>query len=231
MSRHALLVGGAGGIGRALANALLDDGWRVTVADPAPAIPALVARGMAHVQCDLSDQALARDVVAASEPVDALVCAAGLYRRVPLLEETAEGWRSMFASNLDPLLFVAQAALPGMKQRGWGRILGFSLANAERLQASPFVAGHYIAKVGVLVLIRSLAVAGAAAGVTANCISPGFIDSGSLTPADNERMLRHVPAGRLGVPADAVAVARFLLGDQAAYVNGANVVVSGAWGI
>ena len=232
MSRHALLIGGARGIGHGIATALLDDGWRISIADIAPEVPVdLVARGAVFEQADCSDPGIARALVENVEPVDALLITAGPYHRVPLLQETPEGWRSMFAGNLDTVFFTAQAALPGMKSRGWGRIVAFSMANAERLQANPFVAGHYIAKIGVLVLIRSLAKAGAKAGVTANCISPGFIGSGSRTPSDNERMLQHVPAGRLGTVDDAVAAARYLLSDEAGYVSGTNVVVSGAYGI
>jgi 3-oxoacyl-[acyl-carrier protein] reductase len=232
MSRHALLIGGARGIGHGIAIALLDDGWRITVADIAPEVPVdLVARGAAFEQADCSDPDIARALVEGAGPIDALLITAGPYRRVPLLKETPEGWRSMFAGNLDTVFFTTQAALPGMKARGWGRIVAFSMANAERLQANPFVTGHYIAKIGVLALIRTLAKAGARAGVTANCISPGFIESGSRTPSDNEKMLQHVPAGRLGTVEDAVAAARYLLSDDASYVNGTNLVVSGAYGV
>jgi 3-oxoacyl-[acyl-carrier protein] reductase len=231
MSRHALIIGGAGGIGRAIATALLDDGWHVATADVMPQVAELLDRGVAHIQADIADPIQARDVVAAAQPVDALICTAGLYRRVPLLQETPEGWREQFTSNLDTLFYAAQAALPGMRERGWGRIVGFSMANAERLQGNPFVTAHYIAKIGVLVLLRTLARAGGKWGVTANCISPGFIESGSATPSDNEQMLKSIPAGRLGTPDDAVAAARFLLSEEASYVNGTNVVVSGGYGI
>jgi 3-oxoacyl-[acyl-carrier protein] reductase len=93
------------------------------------------------------------------------------------------------------------------------------------------VAAHYIAKIGVVVLTKSLAKVLAGDGITVNAISPGFIDSGSATPAELESMLPKIPAGRLGTVDDAVAAARFLLSDEAGYVNGANIVLSGGWGL
>ena len=231
MTRHALIVGGARGIGRGIATRLLDDGWRVTIAGRSSRAEDLEARGAQWRQADVSDPAQARQLVSDADPIDALVMCAGPYHRVPLLKETPEGWRSMFENNLDPVFLCAQAALPGMKERGWGRVLTFSMANAEKLQANPFVTAHYIAKIGVLVLTRTLAKAGAAAGVTANCISPGFVDSGSATPAELENMIKHIPARRIGTVDEAVSVAAFLLSEEASYVNGANIVVSGGWGL
>ncbi len=230
-TRHALIVGGARGIGHGIAARLLDDGWRVTVAGRSSRAEDLEARGAAWLQADVSDPDQARALIEQAEPVDALVMCAGPYHRVPLLQESADGWRGMFTNNLDPVFFCAQAALPGMKERGFGRILTFSMANADKLQANPFVTAHYIAKIGVLVLTRTLARAAGRWGVTANTISPGFVDSGSATPAELESMVKHIPAKRIGTVDEAVSVAAFLLSDDASYVNGANVVVSGGWGV
>jgi len=231
MTRHALIVGGARGIGHGIAARCLDEGWRVTVAGRSSRAEDLEARGAAWVSADVSDPDAAAALIDEAGVIDALVIASGPYHRVPLLKETPEGWRSMFSNNLDPVFFLAQAALPGMKERGFGRILTFSMANADKLQANPFVAAHYIAKVGVLVLTRTLAKAGGQWGVTANTISPGFVDSGSATPAELESMIKHIPAKRIGTVDEAVAAAAFLLSDEASYVNGANIVVSGGWGV
>jgi 3-oxoacyl-[acyl-carrier protein] reductase len=231
MGRHALIVGGARGIGRGISAALLEDGWSVTVASRSSRDEALEAAGATWRQLDASDPEACRALVAACEPIDALVIAAGPYHRTPLLKETPEGWRRMLDNNLDPVMWLSQAALPGMKQRGWGRILTFSMANADKLQANPFVTAHYIAKIGVLVLTRTLAKAGGRWGVTANCISPGFIDSGSAPREELDTMLPHIPARRIGDVSDVVGAARFLLSEEAAYVNGANLQISGGWGV
>ena len=113
------------------------------------------------LQCDVSD---AEAAVAWVERVhrewgriDALVNGAGPYHRVSLLEETNEGWHSMFDNNLHPVFYLAQAVIPIMKEHKWGRIVSFSMANAEQLIAQPQLTAHYITKVGLLALSRSFA--------------------------------------------------------------------------
>jgi len=229
--RHALIVGGARGIGRAVGADLLARGWRLSIAGRSSRAEELEAAGASWHSLDASDPVACRALIDATDPIDALVIAAGPYHRVPLLQESDEGWRSMFANNLDPVFFLSQAALPGMKARGWGRIITFSMANADKLQANPMVTAHYIAKVGVLALTRTLAKAGARHGVTANCVSPGFLDSGSSPAGELDAMRDKIPARRIGSVDDAVHAVRYLLSDEASYVNGANLHVSGAWGI
>jgi 3-oxoacyl-[acyl-carrier protein] reductase len=231
MTRHALIVGGARGIGAAIAADILAQGLTVTIAGRRSRSPTLEAAGAAWRAVDASIPEQARTLIADCAPIDILVVAAGPYHRTPLLKETDAGWREMFAGNLDTVFYLTQAVLPGMKARGFGRILTFSMANADKLQANPMVTGHYIAKIGVLVLTRTLAKAGAGHGVTANCISPGFIDSGSAPPEELEMMRPKIPARRIGVLDDVVSAARYLLSDEAGYVNGANLHISGAWGV
>ena len=137
----------------------------------------------------------------------------------------------MFTNNLDPVFYLSQAVAPGMRERGWGRIVSFSMANADQLIAQPQVTAHYIAKAGVLVLTRTLARTLAPHGITVNAISPGFIDSGSAPAEELESMAKRIPAGYIGSTDDAVATVRFLLSDGARYVNGTNIHLSGAWGI
>jgi 3-oxoacyl-[acyl-carrier protein] reductase len=163
--------------------------------------------------------------------IDALINGAGPYHRVSLLNETNEGWHSMFDNNLHPVFYLTQAVIPLMKQQKWGRIVSFSMANAEQLIAQPQLAAHYITKVGLLALSRSFAKLIAPDGITMNCVSPGFIDSGSAPKEELDKMVKFIPAGYVGSMTDAVAVVRFLLSDDARYVNGANIQLSGAWGV
>lgn len=225
MSRHALIVGGCRGVGAAIAQDLLREGWRVTLAGRSTRSPELEAQGARWRRADCSDPEQARALVEDAEPLDALVVAAGSFRRVPLAEETWQGWREQQSNNLDPVFLLGQAALPGMKLRGWGRILTFTLATSHRLAPSPRAAAHAVAKAGVLLLTRSFAREGAPFGVTANCLALGVLESEEVLMAPS------VPAGRLGRPEDVVGAARFLLSDEAAYVNGADVLVSGGWGL
>jgi 3-oxoacyl-[acyl-carrier protein] reductase len=163
--------------------------------------------------------------------IDALINGAGPYHRVSLLQETNDGWHSMFDNNLHPVFYLSQAVIPMMRERKWGRIVCFSMANAEQLIAQPQLTAHYITKVGLLALTRSFAKLVAADGITVNCVAPGFIDSGSAPEGELEKVVKFIPAGYVGSVDDAAAAVRFLLSDEARYVNGANIQLSGAWGV
>lgn len=239
----ALITGGGRGIGRAIGLALADSGWSVAICyrtsqkeadETVQAIQGKGGRGLA-IRCDVSDPAAAEGLVRRVEEswgrVDALVNCAGPYHRVELLQETVEGWHTMFDNNLHPVFYLSRAVAPGMIRRKWGRIVSFSMATADQLVAQPQITAHYIAKAGILVLTRSLARVLAPHGITVNAISPGFIDSGSAPPEELAAMVKRIPAGYAGELRDAVAVAGFLLSDQARYVTGANIHLSGAWGI
>ncbi len=239
----ALIPGGARGIGRAIGIALAKDGWQVAISyrksemEAAETVNAMRQSGALclAMKNDVSDPQQAEALVKRVEDgwgrIDALINCAGPYHRVHLLEETVEGWNEMFDNNLHPVFYLSRAVAAGMKARGWGRIINFSMANADQLVAQPHVTAHYIAKAGILVLTRSLARLLAPSGVTVNAISPGFIDSVSAPPEELQPMVKNIPAGYIGTVDDAVAVVQFLLSDGARYVNGANIHLSGGWGI
>ncbi len=241
--RVALITGGARGIGRAIALAIAGSGWSVAIcyrtsereaAETVEAIQKKGADGLA-VAADVSDPEAALDLVSRVEKkwgrIDALINCAGPYRRTPLLEETLEGWHAMFDNSLHPVFYLSRLVAPGMIERKWGRIITFGMANADRLIAQPHLTAHYIAKVGVLVLTRTLARVLAPHGITVNAISPGFIASGSAPAEELKAMEKKIPAGYIGTTDDAVALTRFLISDEARYINGANIHLSGGWGI
>ncbi len=241
--RVALITGGARGIGRAIGLDLARAGWAVAFCyrtseqaaeETRAAVEAAGVRALA-VRADVSDPDVADALVRRVEDVwgriDALVNCAGPYHRVDLLKETPAGWRGMFENNLHPVFYLSRAVAPGMIARRWGRILAFGMATADQLTAQPNVTAHYIAKAGILVLVRSLARVLAPHGVTVNAISPGFIDSGSSPKAELDAMVPRIPAGYVGSVDDAVAAARFLLSEEARYVTGTNIHVSGGWGL
>ncbi len=241
--RVALITGGARGIGRAIALSLADEGWKIAVCyrtsqtDGEKTLAEIRKRG-SHglaIRCDVSKpkpaEGLAKQVEREWGRIDAVINCAGPYHRINLLEETVEGWHAMFDNNLHPVFYLSRAVAPGMKARKWGRIISFSMANADRQVAQPQLTAHYIAKVGVLVLTRSLARLLAPHGITVNAISPGFINSGSAPEAELEAMAKKIPAGYIGSTQDVVSIVRFLLSDEAGYINGANVHLSGGWGI
>ena len=241
--RVALVTGATRGIARGIALDLAHQGWAVAVSFRTSArtaeatrrdIEAAGARALA-LQADLGEAAAAKALVARVEAawgrLDAVVHGAGPYHDGPLLEETPERWRETFRQNLDPLLFLAQAAAPGMQTRRWGRILGLGLATADRLAAQPNVTAYYHSKASLLGLVRSLAKVLAPHGITVNAVSPGILETEGYPRPDLETLLQRIPAGHLGQVDDVVAVARFLLSEEAGYVTGANIHVSGGWGV
>lgn len=244
MDRHvALITGGAKGIGRGVALDLASRHWsiafcyRSSETEAKATAQSIMERGgqaMAF-RCDVSDPTAAKGMVRQIEQewgrIDVLINGAGPYHRINLFDETVEGWNEMFGGNLHPIFYLAQAVAPGMKARKAGRIVSFSMANADQMEAQSDVTAHYIAKAGVLILTRTLAKLLAPHGITVNAISPGFIDSGSAPPQELAAMTKRIPAGYIGTVDDTVAAVRYLLSEEARYVNGANIQISGAWGI
>jgi 3-oxoacyl-[acyl-carrier protein] reductase len=209
--RHALLLGG-GGLATALHPSLVEDGWSVT------RVP--------HSACEASDPDQVRALRDRIEPVDALVLTAGSFHRRPLMAEDLASWRGSFRDNLETALVAGQAFLPGMRERGWGRLVFFGMAGVSGHRALPNVTASALSKAALLGLTRAFAAEGAAGGVTANLLALGFVDSGSRQAPP----LPSIPAGP-GTPQDVLGCVRFLLSDQARYVNGSELLVSGGWGL
>jgi 3-oxoacyl-[acyl-carrier protein] reductase len=243
VQKTALIAGGAKGIGREVGLRLAERGWAVALCyhksraeaeATALAIEEKGGRALA-VHADVSTPevcaALVRQVLDWQGRIDALIHCAGPYHRVDVLEETPAGWREMFANNLDSFFYLARLVAPVMVKQQGGRIVAFSMANADRLVAQTQLTAHYLAKVGVLGLVRSLAKALAKHTITVNAVSPGFIDSGSLDAAELAGLVKIIPAGRIGSIGDAVHAVLYLLSDEAAYVTGTSLHVSGGWGI
>ncbi len=241
--KTALISGGARGIGRQVGLRLGERGWAVALCyrksraeaeATAAAIEKNGGRALA-VHADVSTPevcaALVQKVLDWQGRIDALIHCAGPYHRVDVLEETPAGWREMFAGNLDSFFYLARRVAPVMVKQESGRMVAFSMANADRLMAQTQLTAHYLAKVGVLGLVRSLAKALAKYKITVNAVSPGFIDSGSVDAADLNSLVETIPAGRIGSVDDATEAVLYLLSDEAAYVTGTSLHVSGGWGI
>jgi len=148
----------------------------------------------------------------------------------PILEKSweklsAEDWDNMWRGNLGSAFYCLQAAIPGMRSRKWGRVVNMGFSRVEQRVAYRNIIPYAIAKTGLLILTRSVAASVASDGITVNMVSPGLIEGGIL-PKD-----QNIPAGRLGTFDDVSSAVLFLVSDQARYITGTNLVVSGGWKI
>ena len=239
--RHAVVTGGASGIGRAIAEAFAAAGARVTVADrDAAAAEALAEQlGGAAWVVDLGETAALDDL---DLDADILVNNAGLQRVAPVHEFDPEAFRLIHRIMLETPFLLTRAVLPGMYARGWGRIINVS--SAHGLRASAFKSAYVSAKHGLEGLSKVTALEGAAHGVTSNCINPGYVRTPLVEKqiADQARshgipedevvekiMLTQPAIKRLIEPADVAALALWLADEHAAMVTGASYTMDGGW--
>jgi len=241
--RRALVTGGSSGIGRAMAHALGLAGASVLlVARNAEALEAaareLQAQGIAAdwLAADLGATDALRETAAQAEArtggVDILVNAAGVNLRQPFAEVTPQTWSTQLAIHLAAPFFLTQALAPGMRERGWGRIL--NVASLQSYRAFANSAPYGAAKGGVLQLTRAIAQEWSPHGITCNAIGPGFFPT-ALTaavfddPVLAARNAAQTCSGRNGELADLHGVTVFLASDASRYITGQTLMVDGGF--
>jgi acetoacetyl-CoA reductase len=228
----AIVTGAARGIGAALAARLAVRGWRVVGMDRRweGLRPTALVDG---IELDVSDHKAVAAAVATIEagwgPVGAVVNNAGITRdAVAHRMDPDSEWTPVIAVNLTGPFNLCRAVLPGMRERGYGRIVNLSSMNALKGQVGQ--ANYAAAKAGLIGMTKSIALENAGKGITANCIAPGFIDT------DMTRAIRadiraveaaKIPVGRLGAPDDIAALAAYLLSDEASFITGQVISVNG----
>jgi NAD(P)-dependent dehydrogenase (short-subunit alcohol dehydrogenase family) len=165
--KHAIVTGGTRGIGAAISRALLAHGARVTA--------------LGRSAADVTDPEAVSQAFAAAGHIDILVNSAGQASSAPFLKTDAELWRRMIAVNLDGTFHCIRAALPGMLEAGWGRIV--NIASTAGLVGYGYVSAYCAAKHAVIGLTRALALEVATKGITVNAVCPGFTDTDMLKEA------------------------------------------------
>jgi 2-hydroxycyclohexanecarboxyl-CoA dehydrogenase len=229
-----MVTGGARGIGRGIALALAADGRKVAVADLLEDEAEETAReagGMA-VRLDVTDSDSVAAAVERVGPVDILVNNAGWDEARPFLETDEEFWDRVIDVNFKGGLRTTRAVLPGMVERGWGRVVNIG-SDAGRVGSS-MESVYSGAKGGVIAFTKTIAREVARSGVTANVVCPGptktaFLDriAGEGGERLVESLTRAVPMRRLGEPEDVAAAVAFLASEQAGYITGQTLSVSG----
>jgi 3-oxoacyl-[acyl-carrier protein] reductase len=231
--RVAVVTGAAHGIGTAIADALAADGAKVHRVDKEPA----ALDGSPLAAADLTDPAAVGDFFTAVGPVDILFnTAGGVVGQVgrPLEDVQDEDWQAVLAANLTTTFLCTRAAVPSMKERGWGRIIIISSA-AGLTVSKTGIQAYTSAKAGQLGFTRQMAHELGPFGITVNCIAPGFILSNPTTqvqwdsygPDGQQALVAGIATRRLGRPEDIANGVQFFAAERSGWVTGQVIAIDG----
>ena len=238
--RVALVTGAAGGIGRAIASTLASQDARLALADILGDEVQEVAEGIGShqaraYQADLSEVAqierLVEQVVADFGGIDILVNNAGVCPRLAFVDSTEEDWEHLVNVNAKSQYFLMQSVRPHMKARGGGRIVNMASA-AGRVGAAANASIYSGTKGAIVMFSKSIAREVAAEGIVVNCVAPGCVDTdliNSLPPEQVDALCAEIPLKRLAQPSEVAAAVAFLASEEASYITGATIDVTGGW--
>ena len=237
----ALVTGGMGGLGEAIARTLHRRGHTVLVTHSpgndhvAAWLEIQVAEGyrFSAYGVDVADEAscvaLADRIQADGHVVDILVNNAGITRDGTFRKMTRVNWDAVLRTNLDSLFNVTRPLIETMLERGWGRIINVSSINGDKGQFGQ--TNYSAAKAGVHGFTKALAQEVARKGVTVNTVSPGYLETKMVTavPKDvlESQIIAHIPVGRLGKPEEIAALIAFIASEEGAFMTGSNVSMNG----
>jgi 2-dehydro-3-deoxy-L-rhamnonate dehydrogenase (NAD+) len=227
--RVALVTGGASGIGAAVARRLRSEGAAVASFDQQGESP----DGVLGVAGDVSSSAEVEAVVARIEeelgPIDVLVCSAGVPgASLRTVEVSDDEWRRVLAINADGVFFCNRAVLPGMIERGYGRIV--NVASIAGKEGNPMAAAYSASKAAVIALTKAIGKDVADTGVLVNCIAPAVIDTPILegiSPEHVDYMVERIPMGRVGRTDEVAALVCWLASEECSFSTGATYDISG----
>jgi 2-hydroxycyclohexanecarboxyl-CoA dehydrogenase len=240
--KTAIVTGGGGGIGSALCRRLAEEGAKIGVmdlrADAAAKVADEIGRGATPLACDITDLASVTSAVATFEadqgPIDVLVNNAGWDKFAYFLETTPEDWDKIIAINLRGPIHLHHAVLRGMQKRRRGRVINIA-SDAGRVGSS-MEAVYSACKGGIIAFTKTIAREMARSNVTVNCVCPGptdtpllaqFLGGGEQGEKAYEGLKRSIPLKRLGQPDDLAGIVAFLASEDAAYITGQVISVSG----
>jgi 3-oxoacyl-[acyl-carrier protein] reductase len=241
-NRVALVTGASRGIGKEIALTLGRAGARVAVSYRTNKIGAQkvvnALRGLGTdgwaVQSDVTDPARTKDLIDTLVRhfgrLDILVNSVGDFEWKPVLESTLEEWHAVIASNLFSVFYASKYALPTMRRQHWGRIINLGAVGAERAFGQAKISAYSAAKAGIVAFSRALALEEARYGITVNVVNPSVIDDKELSLEEAQRMAdARFPVGRPATAQDVAEAVKFFASDEAAFVTGQVLNVSGGW--
>jgi beta-ketoacyl ACP reductase len=232
VSRSVLVTGGNRGIGLAVARRLAADGHKVAVTHRGSGAP----DGLFGVQCDVTDNEAVdrafKEVEEHQGPVEVVVSNAGVSADAFLIRMTEERFQKVIDANLTGAFRVVQRASRSMQRKRFGRLI--FIGSVSGTWGIGNQANYAASKAGVIGMARSIARELSKAGVTANVVAPGYIDT-DMTRALDERIregaLEFIPAKRIGTAAEVAGVVSFLASEDASYIAGAVIPVDGGMGM
>ena len=223
--RVALVTGAASGIGAAATRRLLAEGATVFTLD----LRAEGPEGAVALAGDVSASADVNAAVAAAGPVDILVCCAGVPgKSLQTVDVPDEEWKRVLAINADGVFFCNRAAIPGMVERGYGRIV--NLASIAGKDGNPMAAAYSASKAAVIGLTKAIGKDLARTGVAVNCIAPAVIETPILEGITQEHidyMVERIPMGRMGSAEEVAALICWLASEECSFSTGATYDISG----
>jgi acetoacetyl-CoA reductase len=235
MARTALVTGGTRGIGAAISKSLKEAGYTVAASyagNDDAAAKFTDETGIKTYKWNVGDYDESKDGIARVEsdlgPIDIVVANAGITRDAPFHKMTPQQWKDVIDTNLTGVFNTVHPVWPGMRERGFGRVVVISSVNGQKGQ---FAQTNYAAtKAGDLGIIRSLAQEGASKGITANAVCPGYIATEMVMAVPEkvrEAIIGMIPTGRLGEPEEIARCVTFLVSDDASFINGSTISANG----
>lgn len=232
IARSVLVTGGNRGIGLAIAQRLHADGHKVAVTHRGSGAP----DGLFGVVCDVTDSASVdaafKEVEEKQGPVEVLVANAGITDDTLLMRMTEDQFQRVIDANLTGAFRVAKRANRAMLRARWGRMI--FLSSVVAMAGGPGQINYAASKAGVIGMARSITRELGSRSITANVVSPGFIETDMTAELSDElrgKAKEFIPLQRLGQPEDVAAVVSFLAGPDSSYVSGAVIPVDGGMGM
>ncbi|ABQ70937.1 beta-ketoacyl-ACP reductase [Rhizorhabdus wittichii DC-6] len=235
MARVAIVTGGTRGIGEAISLALRDAGVAVAAnyaGNEERARAFTEKTGIRSYKWDVADYDACHKGVEQVEaelgPVDIVVNNAGITRDGTLLKMTYQDWKDVMDTNLGGCFNMAKSTFPGMRARGWGRIVNIGSINGQAGQYGQV--NYAAAKSGIHGFTKALAQEGAKSGVTVNAIAPGYIDTDMVAAVPQDvlaKIVAKIPVGRLGHAEEIARGVVFLCGEEAGFVTGSTLSING----
>ena len=235
MARVAVVTGGTRGIGRGICEMLKDAGYAVAAnyaGNDEAAKKFTEETGIQAFKFDVSDHeaclAGCAEIEKALGPIDIVVNNAGITRDGTIMRMSYEDWRAVIDTNLGSCFNMVKATFPGMRERGFGRIVNIGSINGQAGQYGQV--NYAAAKSGIHGFTKALAQEGARYNITVNAIAPGYIDTDMVAAVpDNvlEKIVARIPVGRLGHSDEIARGVLFLVADEATFVTGSTMSING----